>query len=1108
MRQFGDDQAIHGQGHGGFGAREREHDQAAGDAGARAAEHRGRAHLLEAQHPEQLAESRQRALDQAAHHFVRAIARRDPRAARRDDRIDAPRRQVRLEQQPDRLGIVLDQVPDLYPVPRRLEPRRDGVAAAVGRLGARVAHRDDRAHHRGRCRRPVVFRAHLGDYMRAPTGFPGAVPDDASVPMHVILTGFSPALEARVVALLGPGASCRVLAPASTPDGRPASVLLLGDALSPDATRAVCQRARSTEPGPLPAIALVASVDPVAQRLASEQLIDAVVDPDSGDAQIALQVTLLGQMADRLARDINERRHAMRAVADTAPVLLWVTDETGQCTFANMAYTQFVGCPFDQLRGMGWKAFVHPDDRPAVDEPLAEAVATQHEADLIYRFRRFDGEWRWILDRSVPRFRPDGTFAGLIGSCTDITDLRHAEDDLRVARDLAVRFAHASGLDDVLPACLAAALEVSDYTEGGIYLRDPDGALRVAQTLNVSPALRESLMYIAPGSERMAIVERGDPVFVDYARVPFAPNDVALAEGVTGLAMLPLHHQDEVVGLLLLASDRHGALAPARRGPLEAIAAQMSTALARLLVEDALARSERLLRTVVEHAPIAIWTLRPDGTVGDVWNPAAERLFGVTHADAVGRACPACLPATGRDPALRVAGTTGAQPGDLLHRLFASSSIHDEQIQRQRPDGTLVEILLYATPLRSRAGAVTSAVAIGVDITERKQFEARLVRAQKQESLGALAGGLAHDFNNLLTGILGYIDLARADLEDPEHPVHELLALAEDSARRATQVTRQMLAYSGGGTFLIEPIDLAGVVSQTLPLLSAALRKATLVTDLGSDLPPIDGDIGQVRQLLINLVTNAVEALPEGTGTVTVRARHERVAQALPARSVDEDEVSAGDYVVLTVSDTGTGIDAPTRARIFDPFFSTKFVGRGLGLPAVLGIVRGHHGYLRIETAPGRGTHVRVFIPVAAEEEEDMVTPLDPVPAVARRRVLLVDDEAGVLYVASQALARAGFEVLTASSGADALRCVGARADDIGLVILDLTMPELDGRDTLIALRKLRPSLRVVLTSGYSEQEALREFGDGTLAGFLQKPFGPRTLIDCVTRAIGLPEAP
>ena len=556
----------------------------------------------------------------------------------------------------------------------------------------------------------------------------------------------------------------------------------------------------------------------------------------------------------------------------------------------------------------------------------------------------------------------------------------------------------------------------------------------------------------------------------------------------------------------MLGSTRTGAVAAGRRRQLEAIAAQMSTALARLQAEDALARSERLLRAVVEHAPIAIWTLRQDVSVGDVWNPAAERLFGRLHDEVVGTPCPVCAPTLG-DSAMDGVMPRRPPPSPLA-QLFEAHALDGAHVQRERPDGSPVEILLYATPLRSRSSEITAAVAIGVDITERQQIEARLVQAQKQESLGALAGGLAHDFNNLLTGILGYLELARDDVGDPDHPVAELIDLAQGAARRATQVTRQMLAFSGGGTFVIDTLDLASVVSQTLPMLTAALRKATLVTELDANVAPIEGDVGQLRQLLINLVTNAADALVDATGVVTVRVGAQHLALSLPALSVDEEDVPRGDYVVLTVADTGSGIDARIRGRIFDPFFSTRFVGRGLGLPAVRGIVRGHHGHMRIESEAGRGTLVRVFLPVAARRDDEMLTPLEPVPDVARRRVLLVDDEPGVLYVASQALVRAGFEVITASTGRDALARIGERADDIGLVILDLTMPDLDGRATLVELRKLRPSLRVVLTSGYSEQEALREFADGTLAGFLQKPFSPHMLIDCVTRAIGLPEVP
>ncbi len=915
--------------------------------------------------------------------------------------------------------------------------------------------------------------------------------------MHVILTGFSPTLQQRLVAALGPATSHDVVPPTRASVARPCTLVALGDDLDAAARRDLCVGLRAASAPGGGAVVLVADLDPAAQALARDGLVDAVIDPADSDDRMSTRLHLAATRAARVTHETDVQPQVLRAVADTAPVLLWMCDERGQCTFANSAYLAFVGAPFEALRGDGWKNFVHPDDRTAVDPPWADAIKTHQANDQIVRVRRHDGEWRWILDQSVPWHRADGAFGGFVGSCTDISELRQAEQDSGIARDLAVRFAHAATIDEVLPACLEAALEVSHYDNGGIYLREPDGSLRLAETRNVSDALRETLTFIRPGSDRMRIVERGEPVFSDYRSLLLDLNPVAIAEGVRRIAMLPLHHQDEVIGLLMLGSTRQGDVAEGRRRQLEAIAAQMSTALASLQAEDALARSERLLRAVVAHAPIAIWTLRQDVSVGDVWNPAAERLFGLRHEEVAGLPCPVCAPAPGE-----------SAPPNALARLFEARTLEGEHVQRMRPDGSLVEILLYATPLRSRTSEITAAVAIGVDMTERKQIEARLMQAQKQESLGALAGGLAHDFNNLLTGILGYLDLAREDMGDANHPVIELIDLAQDSARRATSVTRQMLAFSGRGKFVIETLDLAGVVSQTVPMLTAALRKRALVTELEADLPPVEGDVGQLRQMLINLVTNAAESLVDAAGVVRVGVRAQTLALSLPAVSVDEEEVPPGDYVVLTVADTGSGIDDRIRGRIFDPFFSTKFVGRGLGLSAVLGIVRGHHGHIRIDSAPGRGTLVRVFLPATAKEDDEMLTPLEPVPDAARRRVLFVDDEPGVLYVASQALMRAGFDVLTAATGREALARVGERTDDIGLVILDLTMPDMDGRATLAELRKLRPSLRVVLTSGYSEQDALREFGDGTLAGFLQKPFAPHTLIDCVTRAIGLPEAP
>ena len=520
----------------------------------------------------------------------------------------------------------------------------------------------------------MVFHAHVSDYM-APSVLRYLGKPASS--MHVILTGFSPALEQRLVTLLAPRGSCEVVPATQDSLNGPCSVVVLGDALPADTRRAFCahlrDRRRDQPHDSHPGVALAARLDDTALGLVRAGLVDAVTDPADSDERIAAHLHLAAARSGRTTPALDEQPQVLRAVADTAPVLLWMCDASGHCTYANAAYTEFAGVPFETLRGDGWKALVHPDDAAHDDQSWLEAIGKGQANDQIFRFRRHDGEWRWILDRSVPWYRPDGVFAGFVGSCTDITELRQVEQDAGIARDLAVRFAHASSIDDVLPACLEAALEVSHYDSGFIYLREPGGALRLAETRHVSDALRDTLLFIRPGSDHMRIVERGEPVFSDEGFVPVAGDsassrrsvlDPAAADGARRLAMLPLHHQDEVIGLLMLGSTSAGDLAEGRRRQLEAIAAQMSTALASLQAEDALARSERLLRAVVEHAPIAIWTLRPDVSVGDVWNPAAERLFGRPHDEVVGTPCPVCptVPRRGRSGCRRRACRCGTPP--------------------------------------------------------------------------------------------------------------------------------------------------------------------------------------------------------------------------------------------------------------------------------------------------------------------------------------------------------------------------------------------------------------------------------------------------------------
>ncbi len=397
---------------------------------------------------------------------------------------------------------------------------------------------------------------------------------------------------------------------------------------------------------------------------------------------------------------------------------------------------------------------------------------------------------------------------------------------------------------------------------------------------------------------------------------------------------------------------------------------------------------------------------------------------------------------------------------------------------------------------------------LAVDITALRQaehqklaLERKLLETQKSESLGILAGGIAHDFNNLLTGILGNTSLARLELSPSSLPSQHLQHV-EQAALRAAELCQQMLAYSGRGRFSIEEVALAPLVRDTLPLLSLSLSKqARLHTELDDALPPVVADAIQLRQIVMNLVINASDALGSDEGDITVRTGLQAVDRALLARCVQEPDIPPGEYVFLEVADTGMGMSPDTLPKIFDPFFTTKFAGRGLGLAAVLGIVRGHHGALRVTSTPGAGSAFRLFLPAARKPAEvnrrsipatDSANPTgttnDSASPSRPARVLVVDDDAGVRTVCQRLLTSFGMSPVPTCDGDEALNLFRSSPDAYDLVLLDLTMPGLTGDEVLRRLRAIRADIPVLLMSGFSEVEAVARFRD-TDAAFLQKPF-------------------
>lgn len=381
------------------------------------------------------------------------------------------------------------------------------------------------------------------------------------------------------------------------------------------------------------------------------------------------------------------------------------------------------------------------------------------------------------------------------------------------------------------------------------------------------------------------------------------------------------------------------------------------------------------------------------------------------------------------------------------------------------------------------------------DITERltaehqqSQLEARLQQAQKLESLGVLAGGIAHDFNNLLSGILGSIDLVYAELP-PQSELRPSLTLARECAERAAVLCDQLVAYSGRGRFVVEPVSLTAMVEELRPLLDVSLvNKPCLKFEFDPHLPLIEIDVAQVRQVVLNLVMNAAEATRAGNGHVTVRTRLVDLQRNELAQYFMGDQLTPGKYVALEVIDDGCGMTPSTLTRIFEPFFTTKFAGRGLGLSALMGIVRGHRGAIQVVSDSGKGTLFRVLFPVQRQRVTEPVR----TPAADWQGcgcVLFADDEMPVRTVARRILQRLGFQVILAQSGRAAVDEFARHSDSISLVILDLTMPEMTGEEALREIRKLREHVPIVLTSGYGEEEVLERLAQARVDAFLKKPF-------------------
>ncbi len=773
------------------------------------------------------------------------------------------------------------------------------------------------------------------------------------------------------------------------------------------------------------------------------------------DGKIIGAIEAIRDMSDRrrMEEELRRTNETLQALIQASPAAIIALDPEGRVTLWNPAAEHMFGWTAAEVLGR-FLPLVPDDKRQEHDAFRHRVLQGEGFIGVEVRRRRKDGVPIDISLSTAPLRDARGRITGIMSVNLDITDRQRAAEALRQEEKKYRALYHEfQGILNAIPDVIC--------------LLSPD--LEIVWT-NEGTA---SVVF----QNRDLVGQHCYPVRHDRAEpCPDCPILACFQSGKMEIAEHP--SKDGVIWELRAVPvyDDAGKII----GGIE-VARNITE---RKRAEEALRESEERFRLLVENAPDAIFIQTAHRFA--YLNKTALHLFGADTPDQLlgASVLDRCAPDFREQVSERIR---------LLNEEKIAVPLSEQQYLRL--DGAAFDVEVSAVPWRYQDQ--DGALVFFRDITHRKQIEeerakleAQMREVQKLESLGVLAGGIAHDFNNLLMAILGNADLALLSLS-PASPARPHVEEITRASHRAADLCRQMLAYSGKGRFVVNRYDFSEIVREMTQILAVSVsKKASLRYSFAPDLPPVEADATQLRQIVMNLITNASEALGDASGVISVTTGVMDCDRAYLSESYLDDSLPDGRYVYLEVADTGAGMDAATRQKIFDPFFTTKFTGRGLGLAAVLGIVRGHRGAIKVYSEPGRGTTFKVLLPAAAWTAEDRCrTVAASAPPSPGGIILLVDDDPSIRQVGAQMLQRLGFTVLIASHGREGVEVFRARQGDISCVILDLTMPEMGGEEAFRELRRIQRDVRVILSSGYNEQEVIQQFAGKGLAGFVQKPY-------------------
>ncbi len=787
----------------------------------------------------------------------------------------------------------------------------------------------------------------------------------------------------------------------------------------------------------------------------------------------------------KLREEIAERNRAEKklrftqfSIDNVADAVFWMGPDA-RFIYVNETTTILLGYSEEELLTMS----VH-DINPAFPVEAWPAhwreVKERGSYTFESRIRAKDG--RMIPVDITPNYME---FEGKEYSCAfvrDITGRKKREEIDQLQNDLSIALSGVTDLKEALNLVMNTVTLLDGIDCGGIYLVDAEsGSLDLMCNKGLPASFVKYVLHYEKDSEHARLIMQGKPVYIEYSKLNIPKNDIENNEGLKGIAIVPIIHNKEVIACMNMSSHKFKNISVSNRNALETTASQVSSVISRLMAEDALKESQTRLQAIMDNTSAIIFMKDMEGRYIMVNRQYLEVNSLIGEA------------------------VIGRTDFEIYSREFADTIIKNELkvLQTEKPIQYEEELffenqrqtyLASKFPMYNEQGKMFAICSISTDITERKKLEEQLLHSQKMESIGTLAGGVAHDFNNILTAIIGFANVLDSDMseDDPSKFYVEQIQAAADTA---ANLTSSLLTFSRKQKINPTLVELNSIINRMEKLLFRIIGEdIDFRTEIADKRLYALVDFSQMQQVIMNLAINARDAMPEG-GILTVKAE---------SAVIDKEFIRShgygnpGEYAIISVSDTGSGFDDITKGKIFEPFFTSKEVGKGtgLGLSIVYGIIKQHNGYIDVRSAPGEGTTFRIYLPhIKKSEDVEEVLFKSSGPVSGTETILFAEDDASIRQLLTSVLAGKGYEVIVAEDGMDALNQFRENRESIDFVLLDVIMPGKRGTDVLKEIKEVKPNMKALFISGYSEELMQGKYVLEKGINIISKPLKPDELL-------------